>query len=410
MKRDFSAWSTPEPQPLSMPHGYLLCLTLWSLACLCAAGAAAETPGCSRARAMADEVQAMPNVSSADHRAILARLETAKSLCSSLGEIWRLAYCSAQALGDPKKASLYRRRAVLSGVDHFDCEEATHGARPVEAPRLGPVRRKMALVVGIGSFVDPKIPPLRFTAKDARDVARFLVEKAHFAPSDVTLLTDAEATRESIQNALQRLIISTREDDLVVLYISSHGSPFRENKGLSGIGYLVTHDTILEKIWNRAIEYPDFAQKVALIPARRVVTFLDTCFSGQAFKKETGAKQLVIEGGGVNAATAQRFLSGEGTFVVTSSRADERSFESEHLENSYFTHYLLGALGGSEPRTLGEVFEDLSDKVSRAVAQDKHVGQHPQIHPVEGPRDLRIGVVPIAGVGLPLTKTNKEEL
>jgi hypothetical protein len=358
------------------------------------APAAAQSSGCNRAQAIVDEVKKMPASSKADHGARLARLQTAVSLCQSMAEIWKLSYCSAVGMENAGKASFYRKRALLSGATSLECGGSDSPAARRPEPLPSYVRQKFALVVGIGRFLDPLIPTLQFTAKDARDFSRFLVEHAHFPIQNVTLLTDEEATRAKILTSLQQLILQAHEDDLVVLYVSSHGSPYKESQGLGGIGYLVTYDSSLDNIFVDAIEYQDFARKASLIKARRTVTFLDTCFSGQAFEG-AGAKQLSIEGMGVDEKTAEFFLSGEGDFVITSSRGDEQSWESERLGNSYFTYYLLEALRrGGEPPTVKEIFEELSYKVTRAVAEDKGAGQHPQIHPVDGPGDVRIGVIP----------------
>jgi hypothetical protein len=129
------------------------------------------------------------------------------------------------------------------------------------------------------------------------------------------------------------------------------------------------------------------------VPARRKAVFLDTCYSGQALRP--GEKALAIEGTGVGAATARLFVSGEGTYVITSSQGDERSYESDELANGYFTHFLIAALSRSEePATLSAVFGISSKEVPAAVARDKNARQTPQMVPVNGPGDLRIGVAP----------------
>jgi uncharacterized caspase-like protein len=192
---------------------------------------------------------------------------------------------------------------------------------------------------------------------------------------------------------MQQLFLEAHEDDLVVTYVSSHGSQAREEKGLAGVGHIVTYDTDAKKIFVDAIEYQDFAQKTALIKARRKITFLDTCFSGQISKG--GEKALMIDGMNVDERTAKMFLSGEGTFVIMSSKANERSWESERIHNSYFTHYLIDGLKRSkELPTIKEVFDYISTNVPDAVAREKQALQHPQMQPATGAADVRIGVVP----------------
>jgi Caspase domain len=368
--------------------GVLLVLAL-------AGDALAQSAQCNRAQAIVEEIRRLYESGSPDHKAILLKLRTAHQLCPTYGEAWKYAHCSAVAMGDETAARLYRDRALFNNVTIVDC--GAGGPPAQSAPLSSHVRQKFALVIGIGNFADDEIPRLKYAAKDARDFARVLTEpgSGNFPAENVTVLTDEKATRAAILNALQQLFLQAQEDDLVVIYVSSHGSPAQREKGLGGIGHIVTYDTALRNIWVDAIEYQDFAEKTSLIGARRKVAFLDTCFSGQA---RAGAKALTIEPAGVDEQTAKRFLSGEGTFVITSSKSTERSWESDQIQNSYFTYYLIEALKreSGEPPTVKAVFDYLSSKVAAAVAREKQQPQHPQLHPSTGPGDVRIGVMPRA--------------
>lgn len=350
---------------------------------------AGESPACNRARDMVATVAAMYGSEPVDHRQILGRLGTARDLCPSLGDAWKYSYCSAVALGD-KKADYYRQRAVLNGVQQLDCPGG------VAAPRALPstVRRKYALLIGIGQFADKSILPLQFAAKDAEDLAGVLRDPRYgnFGNDDVVVLTDAEATRANILRELQQILLKAQEDDLVLLFVSSHGSPSQETGGLGGIGYIVTHDTTFDRIWENGLEYQAFAEKVARIAARRKVTLLDTCYSGQV---RQGRKALVVERFGVDPDRAKLFLSGEGSYVITSSRKNEVSWESEKLQNGFFTYFLIAALReGKEPPTLRQVFGSMAPKVRDAVAREKGAEQNPEMLPRDSAEDLRIGVIP----------------
>ncbi|NJL26962.1 MAG: caspase family protein [Thermoanaerobaculia bacterium] len=353
----------------------------------------AESPGCAQARAIVEQVERLYRSPQVDHGEVLSKLETARHLCPTLGAAFKWSYCSATALGRAKEARVFKDRAIFNDVSDLSCAPA--GIAPPPRPLPGFVRAKHALIIGIGRFRDPAVPSLQFAAKDARDLAAVLTDPRYgrFDPANVTLLTDEHATRANILNALQDLFLKAAEDDLVLLYVSSHGSPRREESGLSGVGYIVTYDTALSNIWVDALDYQSFSSRAALIKARRKVAFLDTCYSGQASRP--GEKALTIEASGVGAETAKLFLSGEGTYVITSSKADERSFESEALANSYFTHHLIAALKRSEaPATLQEIFAALAREVPASVKRDFAMPQHPQIVPADGTADLRIGVAP----------------
>ncbi|HKS26028.1 MAG TPA: caspase family protein [Thermoanaerobaculia bacterium] len=355
----------------------------------------AQSASCNRARAIVEEVKQLYAAGNPDHVAILGKLRTAEQLCPTLGEAWKYSYCSATAKGDEASARMYRDRAMFNGITALDCPGSASGARAVEkTPLPGYVRQKYALVVGVGTFRDPSIPHLQYAAKDAKDFAAALIDSKHgnFAPENVTVLTDQSATRAAILNAMQQLFLQAQEDDLVVLYVSSHGSPGKKEMGLAGVGYIVTYDATIKNIWVDGIDYQDFAGKAALIRARRKVAFLDTCFSGQA---GAGEKALSLDTASVDEKTAQMFLSGEGSYIITSSRGSERSWESDRIQNSYFTHFIIEALKRDEqPVTVKQLFDYVASKVADVVAREKQAPQHPLMIPSTASADVRIGVLP----------------
>lgn len=381
----------------SAPLRRALGLALSALAALAAPSVAQESAACRQARNIVDDVRERYAQGPVDHAAVLIRLATARDLCPSLGEAWRYSSCSAKALGQEQKAAMYADRAVLNGVKDMSCAVGGAGAAQVVAPlKLGPIRDKHALIVGIGEFRDPRINRLQYTAKDAQDLYDFLVdpEGGRFPAQNVHLLKDAAATRQGILTAIQEIFKVAKEDDLLLVYVSSHGSPKQGGTGLQGIGYIVTHDTDKDRMFVDALEFQDFSEKLSLIRARRKVTFLDTCYSGQALRP--GEKTLSIGPMGVDQDAARLFTSAEGSYLITSSDANQQSWESDRLRNSFFTFYLLEALRQKgDPPTLKQVYDLLARKVSEAVAREKQERQTPQLHPADSAGDLRIGAAPL---------------
>ncbi len=378
---------------------FVLVLALGAAGGLAGSASAQESAGCRQAGQIVAEVSRLYAGGQPDHASLLNRLATARDLCPSFGEAWKYSACSARALGQEAKARVYADRAVLNGVADVNCgETGGAGQTPSALARLGPIRNKDALVVGIGTFKDPRIPKLRYTAKDASDFRDYLIDPkgGRFDPKRVEYLVDEDATREGILKALQRIFLRSQEQDLLVVYVSSHGSPREGALGLQGVGYIVTYDTAFDNLFVDALEFQSFSEKVSLIQARRKVTFLDTCYSGQALR--SGAKNLAITPLGVSSETAKLFTSAEGSYLITSSDSNEESWESDKLQNSFFTYYLLAALRqGGDPPTLKEVFANLARKVSAAALEEKRARQSPQLHPVTGPADLRIGAPPLPG-------------
>jgi len=255
-------------------------------------------------------------------------------------------------------------------------QENQESNEKVEIPTL-PVKNKYALVVGIGKFKNEKINQLKYTAKDAEDFYDFITDpqRGAFPKKNVTLLTDEKATLDNIKEALDIIKKEAKRDDLVCLYMSSHGTPPNHFGGV----FFVTYDSVVEpreKIWQTSISskiLEDFIQKIA---ASRLIIIMDACYSNGAYKdipgflpeggkslgigdedeiygisedygkKLLGAKDIVLEETEpeIQEDLTEDESEGYGKVIITSSGPDEKSWESETISNSYFTYYFIEGL------------------------------------------------------------------
>jgi uncharacterized caspase-like protein len=121
-----------------------------------------------------------------------------------------------------------------------------------------------------------------------------------------------------------------------------------------------------------------------------VVLFLDTCFSGDAVAPAAGGSKMLALG--IADTSKERIAQGAGRIVIASSRNDERSWESDREQNSYFTHYLLEALRAQNGLSdITSIFNHLQRTVPKAVKNEKRARQTPVMWP-EGQRlDIVIG-------------------
>lgn len=246
-----------------------------------------------------------------------------------------------------------------------------------------PVRDKWALVIGVRHFATPKID-LKFADKDARDFRDFLVNKAHFAPDHVQLLLNEEATRLNILDYLgdKWLPAVTLPDDLVVIYISSHGSP--SDADVAGANFLVAHDTDPEHLFATGISMQELASIVKeRIHCERVVIVLDACHSG-ATKTETGSLKT-------SNFDARNVMQSTRQVVVCSSKPGELSWESARYQNGVFTRQLIETFSTptSKP-TLRTSFDELAKRVRAEVLKDRGALQTPVLESNEGGKDIDI--------------------
>lgn len=235
------------------------------------------------------------------------------------------------------------------------------GGRPVKA---APIEDKWAFVVGVSKFARPGID-LKYSAKDARDLASYLVKEANFAPDHVKLLVDEQATKERVLAELgdKWLPRLAHPNDLVLIFISTHGSPSQAD--LEGLNYLVMHNTDPGSLYATGLPLSDLAAAVKhRVHSNRVVLIIDACHSGAA----DTAKGLGRVGNVDSASLAQ----GTGQLIICSSQPNQVSWESKRYPNGVFTHQLIEALRAQSGKvTLSQAFEKLKDSVQTEVLQDR---------------------------------------
>jgi tetratricopeptide (TPR) repeat protein len=233
------------------------------------------------------------------------------------------------------------------------------------------IRNRYALVVGISNFADPAIN-LRYAAKDAVDFAKFLTSDAHFPVDNVKLLTDKDATRDNIIKQLGGGWLGRRAgpDDLVVIYVSSHGSTAKDEAG--GVNFLVAHDTEPEALLSTGIPMQWLSQIIKeQVHARRVVLVMDVCHSGAS---AGGQKGLIRE----NQFDLTKVPIGEGQAIICSSAPEQVSWESKTYANSVFTRKLIEGLKQNNGQAdLNQAFAYLKDQVEAEVLRDRGKLQTP---------------------------------
>jgi tetratricopeptide (TPR) repeat protein len=234
-----------------------------------------------------------------------------------------------------------------------------------------PVKDKWALVVGISKFQDPDIT-LKYAAKDAKDFAEYLVKEGNFAPDHVHTLTDEQATRENILAELgdRWLPRVASPDDLVVIFISSHGSPSKAD--VRGTNYLVAYNTNKASLYATGVPMQDLTKIVKeRVHSDRIVMLLDACHSGAV---QTAGKGIYRQAN----FDAEEIVQGTGQLVICSSEPAQTSWESAKYPNGVFTHYLIEGLRKDGNKTsLGSAFQFMKDQVQNEVLHDRGELQTP---------------------------------
>jgi len=339
-------------------------------------------------------------------------LKRAIELCSDLGEAWYYRSLVEARLGHAQVASYAMRQAQLFPSDALSQSLnpfvlATPRARGLETPAPGQPPKpsgappqKWALVVGIASFQDKVIPPLSYTASDAKSFADLLLSPQYgqFKQENVHILLNDQATTRHIKEQLNWLARSAGPDDVVVVYIAAHGSP--REVDTAGVSYIITNDTDIgtdinkpdvDSLYATALPMVDVANAVATrVRAERTAIFLDTCYSGNATDKK-----LMLPGiasGSISPATLDHIKQGSGRMIFTASGVNEESLESDAIKHGYFTYYLVQALqqqNGTIP--LSQAFTYVQQHVHMRAETEAHAEQNPVLSRSESTTDFSIG-------------------
>jgi helicase len=216
------------------------------------------------------------------------------------------------------------------------------------------------LFIGIDRYASAGIDELSCARRDA------VALEALFADTlggNSVLLVDADATRTRIEQQFSALS-GCDVDDTVVIAFSGHGSETHE---------LATHDTDPLNLSYTAIPLDLMQEWFSRIPARRLVLFLDCCFSGGF-----GAKVLHVDAKPRDMRSIEGRLSqlaGAGRIVFTASNADEPAYEHTKYGHGFLTYYLLEALRGATEVVSGgkvslyKIISHVTDRVKAAAAQ-----------------------------------------
>ncbi|MBM3300164.1 MAG: caspase family protein, partial [Deltaproteobacteria bacterium] len=262
--------------------------------------------------------------------------------------------------------------SILVAAMVMECVLVTGSASATSAGALN----LHAVIVGIVNFQDRDIPPLKLSAKDAADFHNFLKERGHpFGRVNLTLLLNEQATRANITEAIRNKLRAAGKDDVVVIYLSGHGTADPE---MPNEYYYVTYDARRNNLFGTALLMND-KNLFRGIASDRCLLLADTCHSGGfASGLEKGMSRAPKS-------ALSLFQGVRGRIAIASSRPEELSYERPVFGNSVFTHFLLkGLRGEAAARQTGLItMRSLFDYVKTATNQATDGEQNPQLFNAE---------------------------
>ena len=225
-------------------------------------------------------------------------------------------------------------------ASYKDGQFVVSGDRPAP-PQLAAgelYRDSHALVIGINGY--SAWPKLSHAVRDAQAVRDALVTRFGFKADNVTLLTDAEATRGNILKAMNERFGDAKRvkrDDRVFVFFAGHGSTRKLPSGRE-VGYIVPVDAGLTDLQADAIAMPQLQEVAEAITAKHALFVIDACYSGLGLTRagSTGADSNFAR------TNARRV----GRQMMTAGGADQQVADDGPGGHSVFTWTLLQALSG----------------------------------------------------------------
>ncbi len=202
----------------------------------------------------------------------------------------------------------------------------------------GLYRESHALVIGIDQY--GSWPKLSHAVRDAKALREELVLRLGFRADNVTLLTDADATRANILKALNDRLADPqriKRDDRVMIFFAGHGSTRRLPTGRE-VGYIVPVDAGANNLQTDAISMPQLQEFAEATTAKHALFVIDACYSGLGLTRGGPA----AGGSNFSRDNARRVARQ----MMTAGGADQQVADDGPGGHSVFTWTLLQALSG----------------------------------------------------------------
>ncbi len=207
--------------------------------------------------------------------------------------------------------------------------------RPAKA--TGEANEDAAVIVGIERYAN--VAKIAGASENATAWYEYLVRTRGVPVERVSLLLDADATREDVQWAVDEAARQVGDDGTLWFVFIGHGAPSRDAKD----GLLVGFDAQQKarSIQARSLSRKDVLKRLAGSEAEHIRVLLDACFSGRAADGEqlvAGLQPLVV--------TVESEASDPRMTLFTAARNDEYAGPLPGAARPAFSYLALGGMRG----------------------------------------------------------------
>ena len=199
---------------------------------------------------------------------------------------------------------------------------------PNAKPLNRPVRQKWAVVVGISKFRDSRLNSDFALGKTAKDFYKYLVDPhgGRFRADHVRILTDEDATQQNINRSFGEDCLGelVGPDDLVLVYIATRAFPTTD-----GNSYLCAYNCQMDNIYGTCLSIESLMQSLKkTVRSDRILLILESAYSGAASlasESKSSMNKFNFDPDSIR--------TGRGLIILSSSRADQRSWQDIFSQN-----------------------------------------------------------------------------
>lgn len=292
---------------------------------------------------------------------------------------------------------------LSSGREASGNNALTLGVRSV--PQLTPRINRHALIIGVGRYEDPLVPPLPGTKLDKVSATQ-MAQAMQVPDSNIQYLQDEQATLTNIRTALNNLSDRVQDGDRVFIHYSGHGTRSPDPQTGGCVEALLPYDGMRQGV----ISNSEMANLLSSITQKtdKLFVMYDACHSGgivaaaatartrgilnandegalrpkfAGISEECGKPANVKTRGLVNEQVKQGALP-QDIVHLSAARYNEISFDDEQkggLATQYMRDCMLRDakdLDGSGAISMEEIKQCAQDKINRRMQNDSNFKAH----------------------------------
>jgi peptidoglycan/xylan/chitin deacetylase (PgdA/CDA1 family)/tetratricopeptide (TPR) repeat protein len=219
-------------------------------------------------------------------------------------------------------------------------EQPTATASPAPGePKRSFYRDSWAVIIGINDY--EHWPKLRYAVNDANSIEEVLTAKFGFKKENIRKLLNGDATRQRIMQVLGDELTDSNKvqrEDRVFFFFAGHGTTRTFEDGRQ-VGFIVPVDADQNNYVSTAISMSQIREASDLIPAKHVYFVMDSCYSGLALSRGSGAYSR-------DRSYLEEITRREARQILTAGGADQQVADDGPNGHSVFTWAVLQGLQG----------------------------------------------------------------